>query len=846
MLFLLFSFFLYISLSYSNNLFFSESKSILNNFNKKIKIFDSNETENFNYLDIFMNLYNVIDIECQKQLKAMDPKEYNISNPLKYPVIFGHIGLTINDIEDENECLNSLNGTIYVIVQIKVQFKNNDDSVLLNFLNLTSFSVGGCATEHCKTPLLNLAKRFQSFSNEQNPIDSKEEVEPDIITASDDDKSDYENLYIVLFWVLISYLCVKLIAGIYSLVTMQKGYELYVAKNLNGELPFLNDNNNNFNEDSLENEELNISEYDPKYDLSSFYPKYLRILRFLDIFNDIMLLTKRKNRYYNDNGLECINFLRVIVLLFYIFSNTFTTLLVMPSKDILNKAFFSSNFLFYYRFSTYAGTSWIFLEGTYTAYKLMKFFNFKMSEYYRESKNKRYEFKVFIIFLKFMFLFIPKICMFLFCFYIFYYDINKFRELFKGKTTFKYIVERVITKDIECTDSIFTIFTSFFTFKSNISYLKKCYDFTFIYINILFCTLFFIISLYIVFLIRKAVTEIFFMLLSFIFFFGLTLIIEDDNNDSEIYSYYHFKGQEYANKIAYISIGVYNLGFILGLILFNYDLLKNKTYKKINNNQNQNITNERLSDINKNGKQDINSPMASTNSKTPSNKTNSSYKERAYYPLSFLNHILIRIQNIKIGIKILIIFICLVLQLLLSYFFKIYSFLTKNKSENDSKKDNDSNFDRNYVLEMKYNWVLKGYFLFEKHIFLLLFFIICIIMITFPKDGLFYSLISSKLITVISRTGFTIICLSHILSNFFFTGLIKIKFSIISFITVSTGDFLIIFIISFMINIVFELPLRRIIKKISRLDSSLYNNKKKDKIIKNIRDENSLLSGNYI
>ena len=48
------------------------------------------------------------------------------------------------------------------------------------------------------------------------------------------------------------------------------------------------------------------------YDNTSDFPLYLRIVRFLDLLNDIMLLTTTRNRYYNDNGLEVINFLRVI------------------------------------------------------------------------------------------------------------------------------------------------------------------------------------------------------------------------------------------------------------------------------------------------------------------------------------------------------------------------------------------------------------------------------------------------------------------------------------------------------------------------------------------------------
>ena len=158
-----------------------------------------------------------------------------------------------------------------------------------------------------------------------------------------------------------------------------------------------------------------------------------------------MLLSTKNNRYYNDNGLEVINFLRAIVLYFYIFSTTFTTLLGLPSKDILNKAFFSSNSLFFYRFSSNATVCWIFLEAAFTSYKLMQFIKTKMKEY---QKFKNYYIKLLIIFGEFILLFIPKICIFIFCYFIFYYDIMKFKNWFSTKTIYRYVIKQIITKDI--------------------------------------------------------------------------------------------------------------------------------------------------------------------------------------------------------------------------------------------------------------------------------------------------------------------------------------------------------------------------------------------------------------
>ena len=88
--------------------------------------------------------------------------------------------------------------------------------------------------------------------------------------------------------------------------------------------------------------EGNLYEYNPNYDFSSFLPIKLRILRFFDIFNDIMLLTKKRNRYYNDDGLEIIAFMRFFLLFSLIFTETFNSLISLPSGDIFNENIFKS------------------------------------------------------------------------------------------------------------------------------------------------------------------------------------------------------------------------------------------------------------------------------------------------------------------------------------------------------------------------------------------------------------------------------------------------------------------------------------------------------------------------
>lgn len=807
---------------YSNNLFPLKGISLLNNINENSK--NDSETKPLGYSDLISDIFTTYYEKCGYDIERMYPRYYNIEEPNQFPMLLKLIGLNVNGIEDEIECLNSYNNTFYIMAIIKVEsFTNPDDQILLNFLNLHQFTVSACATESCKDPLTNFADLFANFNNKQNidNSESKDKEKANIINDKEEEaKNPSENkVFKKFFNVLIAYIIIKFILGIIRLIRMPKGYDKYVNKLLNeNKIENIQNNENNSLKEKESEENKEQQGYNDKYDLTSKFPIYLRIWRFFDFFNDYMLLSTKNNRYYNDNGLEVINFLRAIVLYFYIFSTTFTTLLGLPSKDILNKAFFSSNSLFFYRFSSNATVCWIFLEAAFTSYKLMQFIKTKMKEY---QKFKNYYIKLLIIFGEFILLFIPKICIFIFCYFIFYYDIMKFKNWFSTKTIYRYVIKQIITKDIVCENTASLIFKPFFTFTNDAADFKKCYDFTFVYINIFYYILIFIVSLYIIFVFRKPIIEIFFIFFYFVFFIGLMYTVDESNRidkekwDKDIYSYYHFKGQDYTTKIFYLAIGVYNLGFILGILCFHYEIFKKKWRKKSKNIKNNNLINENR----------INNSIASEG--TGNTLNNIQYKQKIYYPLLFLYYTLKWYKKIKFSIKILIIIICLSLQIFIACFYKIYSEITK-KSFSENEK-NAPNFNGNHSLKMEFDDVLKFYFLFERHIFLILFFIISITLITLPKRGLFKKLIDSTFITAVSRAGFTIICLSYILTNLSFCGfIIKIKFSIPTFFIISIGNFLIIFVVCILINIVFELPLRIFIKKILRLVSDKKNNDKEN------------------
>ena len=761
---------------------------------------------------IFVNAYP----ECHKDLENIKPKTVNVSLS-KYPFIIDNIGKGLNDLGDEIECLNAFSKTQYVIAIMDIEnLINHSEKRLKEFLNLTTFSLGACITENCKDPLKEFIRTFLNFQNatERALFEGESKVE------------DYHIILMkIIMWICLIYIIIKLVCGTYRLLFYPKGYNTETLTILNKKIDnkenkenkeIIEKNENMIINDNIDKDKSEYlildeekKEYDPEYDYTTVFPLKLRIVRFFDCFNDVMLFSKKTNRYFNDKGLETIVLLRAIVLYFIIFYNTFTSLFQLPSKDILNKSFFTSKMIFVYRLSTHSLSCWIFLEAAYTGFKLMKFIKNQMAEY--ENKKSKYSNYIRLLFinLKFLCLFIPKIIMFLFCYYFFYQNILKFRDYFAAKTTFTYVHDKVITNQIQCnTNSSLIFHPLLFTFMRDTSNFNQCYDFTFVYTNILFSVIVFMILLYLMLIFQNKIFEILIFLINLSLFFGLMKVVKDDVIEStkdKLYIYYHFRGQEYTNKIAYLSLGVYHLGFIIGLLCFNFDNIKEEN-KYINKDKKNDsiIDNENdmlIGDLDNSNNSDNSSGGSMT--RKFRNRTNSQFSFEMYYPLSFLDCFLNGLKNMSSHLKAFIIIIIMALMILLSFGYKIVA--GKNElSEVDE-------------LNLEFNQLFEYYFLFERHIFLILFFFMTLFLITFEKKGFLKKILRFKLNTAISRTGFTITCLYNIFGYFSFCAFIlKIKFNLPTFFIISIGNFLIIFIVCFFLNCMIELPARKFIKTMIR------------------------------
>jgi hypothetical protein len=329
---------------------------------------------------------------------------------------------------------------------------------------------------------------------------------------------------------------------------------------------------------------------------------------------------------------------------------------------------------------------------------------------------------------------------------------------------------------------------------------------------------------YLFFVIRNKIFEIVVMGVNFAFFLFSIFIVNDTRiKDSEILKHYHLIGQTYSTKILYSFLGFYHLGFVFGFILFNFDNLKPKIkrllyeYSGYHSPQGKNkIENVRPSFMSES--RDTMTDMESNfTSRTQSMMSSSfySYDEDSpnyyknfilpYYPLKYINRLLYPIYKLKFSRKILIILGCIFLLFLIDFILLI-SVMTSKKF--DIKLNNGHIF----------------MFLYEKQLYMIVYFVMTIVVITLPKKCTLRTFMQSRFFIITSRMGFFITCIVEAftyLSSLVFS--IKVKLYVPTLAIISFGNFLQAFIFCFLFIVSTELPLRMLIKKLLRINRNKEN-----------------------
>ena len=293
------------------------------------------------------------------------------------------------------------------------------------------------------------------------------------------------------------------------------------------------------------------------------------------------LLFTVSNKYYIDKNIEIFSFIRFIIMCFLSLYNNAGMLSILPPMNMTYKGFYQSLKLIIIKLSSYSLISWIMLDGAVVAYKFLSYI--KANTIMSGQKTNVITFtKAF----SFCFTFIPKILIYLYIYYLFYFCFDKFYTItthssfvnsfyFNYTLIYKYLSEMYIKKKkyfntwdgvvplaLEIKSGAFTDYTKFGD------------EFNFMYIitnEFLYCLLL-ILFLYLCFNVKSHLLEktvlccigVFIFILHFVFYYSA-------NTEGESLNLYYILGEQFSELGSALSFSYYFMGAILGICFFYFN-----------------------------------------------------------------------------------------------------------------------------------------------------------------------------------------------------------------------------------------------------------------------------------
>ncbi len=791
----------------SPSIILNYSDILLDVLNATIFIDDKYKIINSNNTDCFMNILRLTT-------------NYSLFTTM-FPKIINNIGKGIDDIGNEVECRKTDLFAYYHLLYVKrdQSFMANDKN-LSQFLNRSYLFYGFCLPMECQNLVeqvfvimkkektikifnehkINDIKLFTYGVNNHSNEENKEDNDTNSVIIRYDEEKEKNNILSLMFWICFLLFSIKLLVGYISKFVFPKGYEYYGYKTIQelniNEIKDDEGNENTTFLDEIKTLDSSVSnlrgDYNPKNDMESKYPFYLRVVKYFDLFNNINILGSKRNRYYNDNDIDCLCLLKSIVLFYVILSETINMLIILPNPSFFDYKFYISIGLAFYKRTINGLYFWILLESLTFSFKLMNFINQRNKN--KENQNtKRAQFNYVVkqIF-KFLCFYIPKIILFISIFFIFYYYTDNYACKLQSKMTYKFFVNNIIESK-ECYRDISKVFSPFSNYGNNASYDNVCFPFVYVYVNMFYSSLIFMIILIIVYFFQSPVIDklislgvLLNTLICYIYF-----LIKSSPDNGDNYDFDNFSGENYSLFNPHLFFSIYYFGCLLGFCFYYYINILN---------------------LNKKNRGSIKSTSTVLQSKEndepelASIKSNIDlyYNEHFYNPMEFCSTFIKKIKSINDIIKKVLLIIYFIFILFLSLFPTLYMI----------KKINRNN-DVNFYIEFEKEKVLKYFYVFEKLISLLLFSIFICVLRVLPKKYTISKIFRSRYFIFISRTGFIIICtyqslvyISYCLFQF------HIKITHIMIFNITIGLYTIITLVSFLISILFEIPIRIIIKNL--------------------------------
>ena len=810
-------------------------------------------------------------------------------------------GKYLNDLGNEYYCLSleDFNHSEYYLFQAHfedLRLTNDEDLLLLYFLNQSFFSMGFCLPEKC----INIIEQLSQEKELLDFIFWKLQVNNLTIYSHKKNYKEFKNKYkygyiYAYFFYIIS--LIKFIVGFLRTIIITKGYERYYIDDLEKEEKKKSislDNIEPKKEDSdekedekdeniklIENENKDENEknanikknllsnklnetnndlrevyvdyiygasaknehnlYDPFYDNQDKYPVKLKIIKYIDLIDNIKILITIANKYYNSCNIKKIYFLKFITMFMAMILKAILVQTKMPNKNFLVHDFYQNFTFFLIKICVFSSVFWIVLDALTTGFKLMSYIKKKI----RSSKNHNL---TFVTLFKFLILLIPKIVLFLICFsvlhihanyltfslinskhmgpFLIYNDIN-YRYTYSAKYSDENLIKGI--------KYIFPIYINYIDYFKTIDpnknskikldgsnnlnpsnapnytyyefdesgfvipspFLTNTELFINIYLNEFVLLIFMLIITYLSYKIRRKLFDYCLLginiLLYIIPIFNWT---KYNIGQKQLYYLFFVLGQYFSEKYTHYFINFYYFGFIIGVMMFYHNENINCKYNCINI-------------INNNSERNNSNSQNSSYDGISSSSYNSNNNLLNLLPFSFCNSFIMALHNLKFYIKRIILCFCLLGIFLMSITFYL---IQKYFPDNNEKLSINRKIKKLKYPEIS-GTIIKYIFLYEKNACGIFFFILLLMFIVYPQNSNLVKFSQLKFFILFDRINFSFYCTySFLVYAAFCIFYVEFKINFINVFLNSLGIFILSIVINVIIVCIFELPIRMYIK----------------------------------
>ena len=808
------------------------------NENEDIIVSESNVPallfELFDQLALFLYDYNLTDLLEVEEVETcfFDGILENVQNQKLLDIYIKGSGKSLNDFGNEYICDYKVRRNVSYLTLHFFLGTNNYTSDKEEFFGQDYFYIGLCLPRKCMNATQYLIQNLKvlNICHEVGLSNFKLYTNEEVINLSDR-LSNFYSVFILIYILLIG---LKFLVGIWRVIFLNKGYEGYLQSELEekeiqrintmmstssfntiNEVKNISDNtqdektperanrtrssekiaidysssyNSDINE-SIISEDENL--YNPFEDKVKNFPLLMKILKWLDLFDNIKVLSTNSNKYYNSKNIKGLYIIRFFLMLMFIIHQMMYTQIYLPTKNFYNVEFYSHNAFILVKFCINASIFWITLDAVFFGYKLMSYLK-------KEIKLSR-NFEIsYLTFLKFLLLILPKFFLFLFAFILLHlysnrltFELCKINNVFSNYLYYNDTIQQM-SYSLRNNNNPSDFFKHFIPFRLNyIDFIenitivrndkpKPNEDFitdvsryeipspfltnTDLFVNICFNEFYLIILIliitYISYKIKNQIFDYAVLIINAILYIlpAITSLNPYKGNiEDKHYTLIYVLGQNYSEKYTHYFINFFYFGFLLGVMKFYLE------HNRYNMKKKKNIFTQ------------------------------------IYLPFQFCQKLITFVKGINICIKRTILLCCLFFLLLISSSFNL-------AEGNKFSYDKDMDF-------VNLKGIVKFLFFYEKNLSGIFFFLFLLIYICIPKHSKLMQIAESTTFIIMERISFSfLISFSYLIYAQFCVFIISIQMSYSNLFFNAVGMFFIAFIFSLLNTALLELPIRQLIK----------------------------------